>query len=80
MITSLTPEQMARFPEFVEKWTQIGLSIQPLNMKRVQQSLNKLALVSEKPIAIHRNARGQLHKDGALALAHSDGNHQRLTQ
>ncbi len=33
----------------------------------------KLALVCEKPTAIHRNERGQLHKDGSLALAHSDG-------
>jgi hypothetical protein len=211
MIKSLTAEQKTRFPEFVAKWTQIGLSTEPLNMKRVQQAFQiafaqvnkpapkavhctsplaacltrgvlasvresvrasvldsvsasvresvsasvrdsvsesvrdsvsasvsesvrasvldsvsasvsaywwydfgqyasywlsfydychevlgvdnaklsgneaicceagwswvfwKLALVSEKPIAIHRNARGQLHKDGALALEHSDG-------
>jgi len=33
----------------------------------------ELALLSEKPTQIHRNERGQLHKDGALALAHSDG-------
>jgi hypothetical protein len=32
-----------------------------------------LALVSEKPQFIHRNQRGQLHKDGGPALAYSDG-------
>ena len=33
----------------------------------------ELALVSEKPTAIHRNEQGRLHKDGGPALVHSDG-------
>jgi hypothetical protein len=31
------------------------------------------AIVSEKPTAIHRNGSNRLHRDGGLALEHSDG-------
>ncbi len=31
------------------------------------------AFISEKPLAIRRNTKGQLHKDEGLALEHSDG-------
>ena len=30
-IENLTPEQIARFPEFVSRWKEIGLSTQPMN-------------------------------------------------
>ena len=31
MIEELTEEQIARFHEFVDKWTKIGLSTEPMN-------------------------------------------------
>ena len=31
MITELTQEQKACFPEFIDKWTRIGLSTEPAN-------------------------------------------------
>ena len=33
MITELTPEQQARMPEYVEKWTKIGLSTEPCDFE-----------------------------------------------
>jgi hypothetical protein len=33
----------------------------------------KLAFIGEKPLAIHRNSNGRLHKDGAAAVEYSDG-------
>jgi len=36
VITSLTQEQMRRFPEFVEKWKAIGLSTEPANRKEAE--------------------------------------------
>jgi hypothetical protein len=176
MIQTLSKEQRARFPEFVEKWVRIGLSTAPIDMNRVREALviaygkahrptpkvvvkctsplatfltrgvlstiasvsasvsdsvrasvsasvyqfwywddfgqysawwysffdfmtevlgvsdaplegTKLlcqeagmcllfwdyAFISERPMAIHRNAAGQLHRDGGPALVHSDG-------
>ena len=35
-IEKLTPEQIARFPEFIERWTKIGLSCEPLDLPRAQ--------------------------------------------
>jgi hypothetical protein len=36
MIDKLTHEQTARFPEFVEKWTRIGLSTEPADRPRAE--------------------------------------------
>ncbi len=49
MITKLTKEQEARFPEFVEKWTAIGLSIQPINRQAAIAALAKLFGVVGRP-------------------------------
>jgi hypothetical protein len=39
MIERLTPEQTARFPEFVEKWTKIGLSTEPADRPRAEAAI-----------------------------------------
>ncbi len=39
-IEKLTPEQEARFPEFVKKWTEIGLSTEPANRKEAEKGVN----------------------------------------
>lgn len=39
MIDQLTPAQMARFPEFVEKWTTIGLSTEPADRVHAEQGV-----------------------------------------
>ena len=36
-IEKLTPEQIARFPEFVERWTNIGLSTAPADRPRAEK-------------------------------------------
>lgn len=41
-IQALTPEQRARFPEFVEKWTRIGLSIERADRELAEQSIRGL--------------------------------------
>src|ERR1700735_1341456 len=49
-ITKLTPAQEARFPEFVRKWTSIGLSTQPADRPRAEKAiagLYKLANLKE---------------------------------
>ncbi len=38
-ITHLTPEQRARFPEFVKKWTDIGLSTKPADRPRAEKAI-----------------------------------------
>ena len=38
-ITKLTPEQEARFPEFVRKWTTIGLSTAPADRPRAEKAI-----------------------------------------
>ena len=38
-ITSLTPEQTARFPEFVDKWTQIGTSTEPVDFENAKKAV-----------------------------------------
>jgi len=40
-VKSLTPEQTARFPEFVEKWTKLGLSTQPANRELAEEGVRK---------------------------------------
>ena len=33
-IEKLTPEQIAKMPEYIEKWTKIGLSTEPADRPR----------------------------------------------
>lgn len=42
MITKLTDEQKARFPEFIEKWTRIGLCTDPANRKKSEKAVLEL--------------------------------------
>ena len=42
MITKLTTKQTDRFQEFVQKWLQIGLSIEPSNRRQANEGLLKL--------------------------------------
>jgi len=39
MITTLTPEQIARFPEFIKKWTDIGLCTMPTDRLRAEHGI-----------------------------------------
>src|SRR3990172_8105141 len=39
MIERLTPEQEARFPEFIKKWTDIGLSTEPADRPRAEKAI-----------------------------------------
>ena len=39
MIEKLTPEQTARFPEFVDKWIKIGLSTEPADRPRAEAAI-----------------------------------------
>lgn len=38
-IEKLTPAQTARFPEFIDKWTQIGLSTEPANRPEAEAGI-----------------------------------------
>jgi len=40
-IESLTVEQESRFPEFVEKWTHIGLSSDPADRPRAEKAVHE---------------------------------------
>src|SRR3990167_9655693 len=39
MITELTTEQKSRFPEFVERWTKIGLSTEPADIANAEKGI-----------------------------------------
>src|SRR5271165_4714113 len=39
MIKELTLDQQARFPEFVDKWTRIGLSTEPADRPRAERAI-----------------------------------------
>ena len=41
-IESLTPEQIARLPEFVDKWRQIGLSTAPADRPRAEKAIAEM--------------------------------------
>jgi hypothetical protein len=41
-ITSLTEAQVARFPEFVDKWIKIGLSTEPADRERAERAIKGL--------------------------------------
>ena len=46
MITELTDAQKARFPEFVDKWTQIGLSTEPANRPMADEAIRKMYAIA----------------------------------
>jgi hypothetical protein len=41
MIERLTPEQEAKFPEYVEKWTKIGISTEPFTLEDCKDIVNQ---------------------------------------
>mgnify|MGYP007090107172 CR=1 FL=1 len=41
MIDTLTEEQKARFPEFVKKWTDIGLCTKPANRELAEEGVRE---------------------------------------
>lgn len=51
MIENLTQEQENRFPEFVDKWTKIGLSTEPANRKLAEEGIIEMYNIAglEKP-------------------------------
>ena len=52
-IEKLTDAQIARFPEFVKKWTKIGLSTEPADRARAERAIRglyKLAALKEPRI------------------------------
>ena len=40
-IEKLTPAQIARFPEFIEKWTRIGLCTDPANRPEAEKGVEE---------------------------------------
>lgn len=40
-INELTPEQIAKFPEYVKKWTDIGLCTEPANRIEAEKAINE---------------------------------------
>lgn len=40
MITTLTDAQMARMPEWVDKWVAIGLSTEPANFDEAEKGVS----------------------------------------
>jgi hypothetical protein len=42
MITELTKEQIAKFPEYVKKWTDIGLQTKPLDVEAIKKCFKKV--------------------------------------
>lgn len=49
MIESLTPEQEAKFPEYVKKWTDIGLNTQPCDVEVTKEWIKKAYVVAKLP-------------------------------
>ena len=45
-IESLTAGQEARLPEFVERWTQIGLSTEPADRPRAESAIRKMYVLA----------------------------------
>ncbi|MEM9082805.1 MAG: hypothetical protein AAGB34_04350, partial [Planctomycetota bacterium] len=39
MLTKLTPEQEARIPEWIEKWTAVGLSTEPIDIEQARSAI-----------------------------------------
>lgn len=51
-IEALTPEQIARMPQYVEEWTRIGLSTEPADRPRAEAAIN--AMYAQAGIAAPR--------------------------
>src|SRR5438445_203339 len=49
MISNLTKKQLERFPYYVKKWTEIGLSTESLDRSKVNVALRKLFQMVDKP-------------------------------
>lgn len=47
-ITSLTAEQMAKFPQYVKEWTDIGLSTEPADRPRAEVAIAKMYAIAGK--------------------------------
>ena len=47
MINELTKEQIAKFPEYVDKWTKIGLSTEPADRPRAEIAIKKMYEVAK---------------------------------
>jgi hypothetical protein len=62
-IESLTAAQEARFSEFVEKWTQIGLSTEPADRSRAEAAIRDMYKRQDLP--------HQRQSCGAARPAHS---------
>lgn len=48
-IESLTPEQEARFPEFVDKWLKIGMNTDPLDFENAKEAAKKMYRIAGLP-------------------------------
>lgn len=44
MITELSPEQIAKFPDYVRKWTDIGLSTEPADRPKAEEAIKSMYL------------------------------------
>jgi hypothetical protein len=57
-ITTLTDEQRAKFPQYVEKWIKVGLSTEPADFDRAEEAVREIYKVCElkQPRAILRAA------------------------
>ena len=54
-INSLTQEQIEQFPAWVDKWTKIGLSTEPIDFDKAQNTVEKIySLIGIKPKVIIR--------------------------
>jgi len=49
MIEKLTPEQIARFPEFIDRWTKIGLCTDPANRSEAEKGIIQAYKIVGKP-------------------------------
>src|ERR1700749_1955196 len=49
-IESLTEEQKAKFPEYIKKWTEIGLCTKPANRKLAEKGIIKAYVAAKLPI------------------------------
>jgi len=43
-IESLTPEQIAKFPQYVKEWTDYGLCTEPANRSEAEKAINEMYL------------------------------------
>ena len=49
MITKLTKDQEARFPEFIKKWTDIGLSTEPADRTEAEEAIIEMYQIAGLP-------------------------------